>query len=284
MITRRCTQRQFLLRPDAETNATFLYCLAEAAQRFEIDVILPCALSNHHHTIVFDRHGRVVEFAAHLHKFIAKAMNALRRRRENFWSSEPMCLVYLLEPSDVLNKLVYTATNPVKDGLVQRAHQWPGVNGLAALLNQRILTIPRPRHFFRVRGRMPAVATLSLAFPPELGDAAQLRRALRDEVDAVERNVAQARARAGSRVLGRRAVLEQLWRQHPEPREPSTGITPRLAARSGWARVEALQRDRIFVSAYRAARLRWRAGAEAVFPVGTYWLCRFANVPISTSA
>jgi len=48
MITRRCTQRQFLLRPDRETNNNFLYCLAEAASRFEIDVLLPSALSNHH--------------------------------------------------------------------------------------------------------------------------------------------------------------------------------------------------------------------------------------------
>ena len=32
MVTRRCTQRLFLLRPDSETNNVFLYCLAEAAQ------------------------------------------------------------------------------------------------------------------------------------------------------------------------------------------------------------------------------------------------------------
>jgi REP element-mobilizing transposase RayT len=48
MVTRRCTQRQFLLRPDKETNNAFIYCLAEAAQRFGIDVLLPCAMANHH--------------------------------------------------------------------------------------------------------------------------------------------------------------------------------------------------------------------------------------------
>jgi hypothetical protein len=37
LLTRRCTQRQFLLRPDEETNNAFVYCLAEAAQRFDID-------------------------------------------------------------------------------------------------------------------------------------------------------------------------------------------------------------------------------------------------------
>jgi hypothetical protein len=48
MLTRRCTQRQFLLRPDPVANLIYLYCLAEAAQRFEIVVILPMAMSNHH--------------------------------------------------------------------------------------------------------------------------------------------------------------------------------------------------------------------------------------------
>jgi putative transposase len=36
-ITRRCTQRQFLLRPDAETNNAFTYALAEAPQRHDIE-------------------------------------------------------------------------------------------------------------------------------------------------------------------------------------------------------------------------------------------------------
>ena len=40
LITRRCAQRQFLLRPDAATNNAFLYCLIHAALRCEIDLVL----------------------------------------------------------------------------------------------------------------------------------------------------------------------------------------------------------------------------------------------------
>lgn len=43
IIQRRCTQRQFLLRPGDETNNAFTYLLAEASQRFGIDVIPPQA-------------------------------------------------------------------------------------------------------------------------------------------------------------------------------------------------------------------------------------------------
>jgi hypothetical protein len=69
-----------------------------------------------------------------------------------------------------MRKLVYAATNPVKDRLVERVHHWPGVNGLAALLGQRPLHATRPRHFFRPGGSMPEAVTLTLALPPELGD------------------------------------------------------------------------------------------------------------------
>jgi putative transposase len=84
LVTRRCTQRQFLLRPDAATNNAFTYCLIEAAQRTQIEVLLPCAMSNHHHTVIFDRFGRYPEFVEHFHKMFARSQNALRHRWENF--------------------------------------------------------------------------------------------------------------------------------------------------------------------------------------------------------
>ena len=34
LLTRRCTQRQFLLRPSAQTNAILLYCEAPTQVRF----------------------------------------------------------------------------------------------------------------------------------------------------------------------------------------------------------------------------------------------------------
>src|SRR4051812_1995606 len=89
--TRRCTQRQFLLRPDKETNNAFSYMLAEAAQRFGMEVILSQMMSNHHHTAYYDRHGRDVEFREHFHKFTSKSQNALHGRWENMWSTEEPC-------------------------------------------------------------------------------------------------------------------------------------------------------------------------------------------------
>jgi len=36
MITRRCSERRFFLRPDQDTNNVFRYCLALAAQRAKV--------------------------------------------------------------------------------------------------------------------------------------------------------------------------------------------------------------------------------------------------------
>src|SRR5512144_2662837 len=174
LITRRCTQRQFLLRPDDATTNAFIYCLAVSAAKFGIDVLFTLAESNHHHTVIFDRYGWVSAFIEHFHKLVARSQNALRGRWENFWSSEQVCVVRLIDRDAVMDKLVYTATNPVQDHLVDRVHHWPGVNGLAALLAGRCLRARRPWHFFRPDGPMPEEVEMRLTTPPALGPEAEV--------------------------------------------------------------------------------------------------------------
>ncbi len=282
MVTRRCTQRQFLLRPDEETNNAFLYCLAEAAQRFGVEVLLTCAMSNHHHTVIFDRDGTVPAFTEHFHKLLAKCQNAFRGRWENFWASEQVCIVHLVDTADVMHKLVYVATNPVKDRLVDKVHHWPGVNGLAALLGGHTLHATRPKHFFRARGPMPAELTLNLALPSELGDSQQLLAELRERVAAAEAAVAAERMRTGARVLGRRTILRQSWCDCPTSREPRRNLRPRIAACNQWARLEALRRNREFLAALSRCPRPLIDGDPIPFPVGTYWLRRFAQVPLAS--
>ena len=283
MITRRCTQRQFLLRPDAATNNAFTYCLVEAAQRTHVEVLLTCAMSNHHHTIIFDREGRYPEFVEHFHKMFARSQNALRGRWENFWSSEQVCVVMLVGREDVMDKLVYTAMNPVKDHLVDRSHHWPGVNGLTALLTGRALRAERPRHFFRTEGNMPGTVELRLRIPPELGVEAEMLEELRERVERAESTLAAERKKTGQRVFGRRAVLDQSWQARPVGTEPRRDLRPRVAARSKWSRIEALMRNKLFVKQYESARCAWLSGMLTVFPAGTYWLRRFANVFVASS-
>jgi len=280
-VTRRCVQRQLLLRPDAQLNNIILYCLAVAAKRFQIDIIMMCVMSNHHHTALFDRFGNINEFTEHFHKLTAKCINALRGRNENVWSSEPVSKIVCVEPREVLAKIVYAATNPVKDFLVDTVAHWPGVNGLFALLNDKPLHATRPTQFFRSNGTMPADATLHLVIPPELGDADEVRRIVAERVARIEKHFAALRSRTGRRVLGRQTVLLQSWRDSPKSTEPRRAERPKLETKNRWARIESLQRDKVFVAEYREAREKMLAGSPAVFPPGTYWLRRFANVTVA---
>ncbi len=152
MITRRCTQRQFLMRPDRDTNNAFIYCLAFAAQRCNVRVLFTVAMSNHHHTGIEDTGGNYPAFLELFHKLFAKCQNALRGRWENFWSSEQTSVVRLVDANDVKNKMVYALSNPVKDGLVEKAHHWPGATSLSALTHGTSLSASRPKHFFRDEG------------------------------------------------------------------------------------------------------------------------------------
>jgi hypothetical protein len=281
LVTRRCTQRTFLLRPSDDVNNTFVYLLGEAAKRFDIDIILPQMMSNHHHTVLYDRHGRQVEFREHFHKLLAKAQNAYFGRWENVWSTEEPSVVELASEDELLKALAYTATNPVKDGLVDVVHHWPGPNFVGALLSGKPLRARRPHHFFREDGSMPQEIELRLGLPDHLENKAEILAALRRQIGEVEEACARERMKTGRLVLGRRAVLRQHWSSNPASREPRRQLRPRVAARSTAMRIAMLRRNKAWEVAYRDARARWLAGESVEFPYGTYWLARFANVPVA---
>jgi putative transposase len=99
MVTRRCSERRFFLRPDDDTNNAFIYCLALAAKcARRVQVTFSVAMSNHHHTGIHDPDGNFPIFTEHFHGLLARCQNAHLGRFENFWSSEPTSVVHLVEP------------------------------------------------------------------------------------------------------------------------------------------------------------------------------------------
>jgi hypothetical protein len=208
-------------------------------------------------------------------------MNAYRGRWENFFSSEQVCVVRLENREDLIDKLVYIATNPVKDGLVACVDDWPGASGYRALLSGKPLRATRPKHFFAEDGTMPEEVWLQLTIPPELGDRDELLAEVRARVVAVEQQQALRRTATGRKVLGRYAVLRQSWRESPTSHERRRNLRPTIAAKSLWSRLEAIQRKREFVALHRAARLSALAGKPIPFPHGTYWHRRFMGVAVA---
>jgi len=280
-VTRTCTQRQFILRPDKATNNAFMYCLAEAAKRWEMVVVLSQMMSNHHHTMLYDPKGNQVQFREHFHKMLAKSQNALRRRWENMWSSEEACVVEVMDPSaDLLDKLVYIAVNPVKDGLVERVQDWPGPKLVSALLDRQAITVPRPAHFFRKHGDMPLEIELVMKLPDHFEGKDEFLAELRRRIKAEEKAYAHERRRTGRRVLGPQGVRCQSWRACATTDRPRRELRPRFAARDPELRIATIERNKQWQACYRAARKDLVEGKDVEFPFGTYWLARFAGVRV----
>jgi hypothetical protein len=252
-----------------------LYCLAESANRYGIRVYVVLAMSNHYHAVVADPLGLYPRFIEHFHKMLAKCLNCHWGRWEALWASEQTSVVEVVEPGDLWRLMLYALCNPVEAGLVARAADWPGVTSLHAMLSGTTLKAERPRWFFDEDGCMPASVELELHRPPGFRELSQQQWAatLRNAVAAREAHFTEERGRGGQRVLGRKAVLAQSAFDCPATHAPRRGLSPRVAARNKWRRIEALQRNRAFVDAYRCAWQRLQAGDRGVvFPPGTYKL------------
>ena len=276
LTSRRCTQRQHLLRPDARVEQIYLYCLAEACDRYKITLHGFIAMSNHQHLLVRDNLGNYPEFFAHFHKMTAKALNARWGRWENLWATEQPNAVYLVEAQDRFDKLIYLLCNPVADHLVERVAEWPGASSFGQHLRGTTRTIKRPRGFFREDGPMPQEVTLRIE--PVDGFEHLAAKEWTDKVETAVRaqeEMAKAhRAKTGRRVLGRKAVIGTAPTSRPRTVEPRRKLRPHVACRNNERRVHELSALCGFRKAHRVARLRWIAGERrAVFPEGTY---RFA--------
>ena len=100
LVTRRCFQRQLLLRPSPSVNETFRYVLALAARRYGVLVHAFCVLSNHFHLVVTDPDARLPAFGQYLDALVARAVNASLGRWESFWAPSSYSAVALQSPAD----------------------------------------------------------------------------------------------------------------------------------------------------------------------------------------
>jgi putative transposase len=176
--------------------------------------------------------------------------------------------------------------NPV--GLVERAEDWPGATAFHAVTGAGTIVATRPTHFFRdgrSGGDMPTTVTITFEPPPTMTTlpAHEYVRMVRERLAAIETDAATRRQANGAAVLGRKKVVSQHWNDRPGDVEPRRQLSPTLACRDKWRRIERLRTNKLFQTLYRAALDKFRAGAAAIFPLGT-WTMRFrAPIQISTA-
>ncbi len=271
LVTRRCSERRFLLRPSAAMNRMFLYILAVAADRFGILIHAFCVLSNHFHLVLTDPDANLPAFSRYLDSLVARSTNAALGRWEHFWAPNSYSAVALQTPEDVLAKTAYVLANPVAAGLVEHAREWPGLWSAPEQIGSNIV-VERPKAFFRQDGPMPESIRLRLHTPKGFESEA-FRMQLSQALASLEAQAAAQLASERRRFAGAVSVLAQRPTGRPAPGEPRRRLSPRVACRDKWKRIEALSRLSSFLEAYREAFFAWRKGIRsALFPPGTYLL------------
>ncbi|AKU99475.1 hypothetical protein AKJ09_06139 [Labilithrix luteola] len=290
MVTRRCTRRHHLLAPDEFVVQTYEYTLAEAAQRFDISLFGWTTMSNHQHVLLRDNEGQLPRFTGHMHKMFSKVINPYRGWTENLWSTEQPNHVWLVDPEDMFDKLLYTLLNPVAADLVEEVAHWPGASSLAQNLYGRERIIERPYGYFRKNGPMPPTVTLRAERLPGYEHLSQeeWKEKVFDGVRKGEKQERTRRTREKRRVVGRKAVLRTNPTSRPKTEEPKNRLKPTVAAQNPERRVAALDILRGFLEAYTEALRRFIHGKRNVeFPLGTYRMrllgARCAIAPILES-
>jgi REP element-mobilizing transposase RayT len=267
-VTARCLQARLLMRPSKDTNALLGGTLARSVELHGVELFGYVFASNHLHLLVRAPQGNLPHFMQYFLSNAAKKVGRLVSWRGCFWdrrySAEPV-----LDDDALVGRLRYILSHGVKEGLVRRCSEWPGLSSLVQLLGDRV------RHFqwfdwtqrwkcaadeAKGRGlldpRWARAVVLTLkplpcwAHLPEEGQ--------RERVAELVASIESEGRLEGTGVLGAKAVLTQ------EPhRTPNTiKRTPRplchASTRARWEQYRELYLS--FVAAFREASKRWRSG------------------------
>jgi putative transposase len=296
-VTVQAVNRSFRFVPTRKTCALIWYCYAVALQNFGSRIAMHdfLVMSNHYHLVLSDLGGCLPDFIAELNSVMSRTLNAMRGiSGANI--EEGYCLVAVEGDEKLIEHCVYTLANPCASDLVARSRQWKGVSSLGLEYGETV-QVPRPelglwagkqQHVTKSnakrskraarasRSKLPKVAEFQLVRPPvmlELSDA-QLRAFIREKLDERELDLMRTRKRKGIGVLGWNRVVEQHFLAIPSRSREMFGTVPSFSASSTWKRVEAAQRRKSFIDAYRAALETFIGGArDVLFPAGT-WLMR----------
>ena len=126
-VTVRCYQRRYLLRPSTDTNELLGGVLARAVRLHGVELFAFSIISNHIHLLVRAPRGNLPRFMQYLATNVSKKVGRLVRWGGSFWgrryAAEP-----ILDETALLGRLRYVLSHGVKEGLVRRCRDWPGLS------------------------------------------------------------------------------------------------------------------------------------------------------------
>jgi len=281
-ITCRTIHGRLLFRPGPELNDIFVGVLARAARLYEVSVSAAVCLSNHFHLLIWaDDALQLARFMGYVNSNFGREVARLRKWPDKVFSRRYQAIPVSNEEGAQVERLKYILSHGVKEDLVLRAADWPGVHCVEALL----LGIPLTGYWFdrtqefaaRRRGesydRLAYATEETLVFAPlpcwSHLSPEQYRQRVLSLVEEIDEETTLRRSRTGGRLLGRDAVLAQ--DPHHRPAKIKRSPAPFVHAVTKAVRRELWEAYALIVAAYRTAADRLRAGDRgAVFPLGCF--------------
>jgi REP element-mobilizing transposase RayT len=282
-VTCRILQSRFLLRPSRKLKDIVLGVLGRAQRKYPIRVCAFVFASNHMHLLLdVDDACQLSEFMGYVNSNLARKVGRLVGWREKIWSRRYQAIVISSEPAAQTERLRYVLAHGVKEGLVEKVTDWPGVHCAQALLTgeavQGYWFDGTQEYAARRRGEdcddpmrfaTPEVLILS-PLPCWRHLSEEKRRGLVAGLIAeIEAEASAHRQRTGSQVLGVPAVCGQ----HPfdRPKKSKKSPAPLFHAASQTVRRELYEMYGWFVAAFRTAAEKLRGGDwTAKFPTGSF--------------
>ena len=298
MLTRSTVMGLYLLAPGKTVNQILEYCLVWAAQRRGIRIHAFSAQSNHYHLVVTDPAGLLSEFMQDFNRGVACCLLAYYRKRfperrmDAVWSpAQSFSQQFLVNAAGIRDKIAYSVTNPVKDGMVSQYQQWPGLRLCPDDWGTGTRTVRRPPYYVK---HTPEELTYEVVPPTQLDGP--LEQVVADANHVIDEHEARARATLaakGRRFAGLRRIKATDPFDAPRGQRPRGNLNPTVAAggdarafanavravkrfrsayREAWRRFNATVKR--FCATYREASQRMNASLEHLFPGGTLLMHR----------
>ncbi len=277
-VTARTQQSRLLLRPSSEVNELVGGVLARAVELYQIELFAFVVTSNHIHLLLRAPTGNLPFFMKYLLGNIATKVGRIVGWRGKFWgrrySAEPV-----LDDGALVGRLQYILAHGVKERLVRRCSEWPGLSALPQLLGnaRRVFRWFNWTKRWSARGsatsesgrldaRWTEVVTLTLTPLPCWAELTDEERRCR--VDTLVAAI-EAACPPNAPVLGPKRVCQQ----SPHARPVETKRTPRpwCHSTSLQLRQDFLAVYREFICVFRKASVLWRSGAtDVLFPIHSF--------------
>ena len=281
-VSCRTVQSRYLLRPSPALNEILLGVLGRAQRLYPVEICSFSFLSNHYHMHLWVTDAKqMADFMWYFQTNAAREVAELTGWKDKVWARRYDAIPVSDEPAAQVDRLRYVLAQGVKEGLVARVEDWPGINMAGAILEGKPLQgtwFDRTAEYrARQRGedseprRFASEETVVLSQLPcwrHLSPEAYRER-IAGLIREIEADAVAERKLTGREPLGREAILRQ--HPHTQPNQTKKSPCPLFHAASKAARQGLREAYGRFLAAFREAAEKLKAGDRlARFPDGCF--------------